>query len=256
LAQSADQKQVQGVALVTGANRGIGRATAQQLSEAGFTVVVGARSIAEAQEAAQEIASFTGADVLPVKLDITRATDRSSVAAFIKEHFDRLDVLVNNAAIGVPEGMGSVMQAVTADTTLEELREVFETNLFATVALTHDLLPLLRKSDAGRIVNVSSQIGSLQLHARKDPAVAYTKRFSHNASKAALNLFTILLAEELEGTRIKVNSVHPGWVKTRLGTDAAPLDTAAGAATSVKAALLRSDGPSGQFFHGDDQVPW
>jgi NAD(P)-dependent dehydrogenase (short-subunit alcohol dehydrogenase family) len=133
---------------------------------------------------------------------------------------------------------------------------VFETNVFAVLLLTQELLPLLKKSSAGRIVNVSSQIGSLTLHARKDQAVAYTKRFSHNASKAALNMFTILLAQELEATKIKVNSVHPGWVKTRLGTDAAPLEPAQGAQTSVKAALLNEDGPSGTFFHMDHTLPW
>ena len=103
---------------------------------------------------------------------------------------------------------------------------------------------------------MSSQLGSLTLHARRDQAVAYKKRFSHNASKAALNLFTILLAQELEGTNLKINSVHPGWVKTRLGTDAAPLEAEQGARTSVKAALLDEDGPSGAFFHEEQIVPW
>lgn|GEM_PF-4430856 len=200
MAQEAGHKQLRGVALVTGANRGIGRDTARQLSKAGLRLLMGARSIVEAQEEeAHEIAPSTGSEVAPVQLDITRASDRTSVAALIEEHFGRLDVLVNNAAVGVPEGMGSVMQPVTADPTLEELREVFETNLFATVALTHDLLPFLRKQRCRPHRERLQSDRSLQLHARKDPAVAHTKRFSHNASKAALDQSSFLYRRDGQG---------------------------------------------------------
>jgi NAD(P)-dependent dehydrogenase (short-subunit alcohol dehydrogenase family) len=244
------------VALVTGGNRGIGLETVRQLAQAGVTVLLTARILEEAKQAAASLVDEGLTSVIPAKLDITNSADRIAVSQLIADQFGRLDILVNNGAMGTPSGTGTVNDPLTSGTSLDELRQVFETNVFAVLLLTQELLPLLKKSSAGRIVNVSSQVGSLTLHARKDQAVAYTKRFSHNASKAALNLFTILLAQELEATKIKVNSVHPGWVKTRLGTDAAPLEPAQGAQTSVKAALLNEDGPSGTFFHMDQILPW
>jgi len=244
------------IALVTGGNRGIGLETVRQLAQKGVTVLLTARILEEAKQAAASLVDEGLTSVIPAKLDITNSADRIAVSRLIADHFGRLDILVNNGAMGTPSGTGTVNDPLTIGTSLDELRQVFETNVFAVLLLTQELLPLLKRSSAGRIVNVSSQIGSLTLHARKDQAVAYTKRFSHNASKAALNLFTILLAQELEATKIKVNSVHPGWVKTRLGTDAAPLEPAQGAHTSVKAALLNEDGPSGTFFHMDQTLPW
>jgi NAD(P)-dependent dehydrogenase (short-subunit alcohol dehydrogenase family) len=220
------------------------------------TVLLTARILEEAKQAAASLVDEGLTSVIPAKLDITSSADRVAVSELIADQFGRLDILVNNGAMGTPSGTGTVNDPLTIGTSLDELRQVFETNVFAVLLLTQELLPLLKKSSAGRIVNVSSQIGSLTLHARKDQAVAYNKRFSHNASKAALNLFTILLAQELEATKIKVNSVHPGWVKTRLGTDAAPLEPAQGAQSSVRAALLNEDGPSGTFFHMDQTLPW
>jgi NAD(P)-dependent dehydrogenase (short-subunit alcohol dehydrogenase family) len=244
------------VALVTGGNRGIGLETVRQLAQKGVTVLLTARILEEAKQAAASLVDEGLTSVIPAKLDITNSADRIAVSELIADRFGRLDILVNNGAMGTPSGAGTVTDPLTIGTSLDELRQVFETNVFAVLLLTQELLPLLKKSSAGRIVNVSSQIGSLTLHARKDQAVAYNKRFSHNASKAALNLFTILLAQELETTKIKVNSVHPGWVKTRLGTDAAPLEPAQGAQSSVRAALLNEDGPSGTFFHMDQTLPW
>jgi NAD(P)-dependent dehydrogenase (short-subunit alcohol dehydrogenase family) len=244
------------VALVTGGNRGIGLETVRQLAQKGVTVLLTARILEEAKQAAASLVDEGLTSVIPAKLDITSSADRIAVAQLIADQFGRLDILVNNGAMGTPSGTGTVTDPLTIGTSLDELRQVFETNVFAVLLLTQELLPLLKKSSAGRIVNVSSQIGSLTLHARKDQAVAYNKRFSHNTSKAALNMFTILLAQELETTKIKVNSVHPGWVKTRLGTDAAPLEPAQGAQTSVKAAFLNEDGPSGTFFHMDQTLPW
>lgn len=244
------------VALVTGGNRGIGFETVRQLAEKGLTVLLAARIMEEAEQAAASLKEGGLTAVSPVKLDITNSADRVAVSQLIARQFGQLDILVNNAGIGTPEGTGTVGDALTSGTSLEELRQVFETNVFAVLLLTRELLPLLQKSSGARIVNVSSHLGSLALHARKDQAVAYNKRYAYNASKAALNLFTIQLAQELEGTNIKVNSVHPGWVKTRLGSDAAPLQPAQGAQTSVKAALLSEDGPSSTFFHLDQTIPW
>lgn len=244
------------VALVTGGNRGIGFETVSQLAEKGVTVLLAARIMEEAEQAAASLKEEGLTAVSPVKLDITNSADRVAVSQFIARQFGQLDILVNNAGIGTPEGTGTVGDALTSGTSLEELRQVFETNVFAVLLLTRELLPLLQKSSGARIVNVSSHLGSLALHARKDQAVAYNKRYAYNASKAALNLFTIQLAQELEGTKIKVNSIHPGWVKTRLGSDAAPLQPAQGAQTSVEAALLSEDGPSSTFFHLDQTIPW
>jgi len=244
------------VALVTGGNRGIGLETVKQLAEKGLTVLLAARVLEEAEQAAASLKAEGLAAITPVKLDITNSTDRVAVSHFIARQFGKLDILVNNGGMGAPECTGTVADPLTSGTSLEELRQVFETNVFAVLLLTRELLPLLQKSSGARIVNVSSQLGSLTLHARKDQAVAYNKRYAYNASKAAMNLFTIQLAQELEGTKVKVNSVHPGWVKTRLGSDAAPLQPAQGAQTSVEAALLGEDGPSGTFFHLDQTLPW
>jgi len=244
------------VTLVTGGNRGIGFETARQLAEKGLTVLLAARDLEEAEQAVASLKEEGLTTVFPVKLDITNSADRAAVSQLIASQFGKLDVLVNNAGVATPEGAGTVIDHLTSGTSLEELRLLFETNVFAVILLTGQLLPLLRKSSGARIVNVSSHLGSLTLHATKDQAVAYTKRYAYNASKAALNLFTIQLAQELEGTNIKVNSIHPGWVRTRLGTDAAPLQPSQGAQSSVKAALLGEDGPSGAFFHLDQIIPW
>jgi NAD(P)-dependent dehydrogenase (short-subunit alcohol dehydrogenase family) len=244
------------VAFVTGGNRGIGLETVRQLAEKGLTVLLAGRTLQEAEQAAASLKEEGLTTITPTKLDITNSADRVAVSQFIARQFGQLDILVNNAGIGTPEGMGTVADPLTSGTSLEELRQVFETNVFAVLQLTHELLPLLQKSSGARIVNVSSQLGSLSLHARKDQLVAYNKRYAYNASKAALNLFTIQLAQELGGTKIKVNSVHPGWVKTRLGSDAAPLQPAQGAQTVVAAALLSEGGPSGTFFHLDQTIPW
>ena len=133
---------------------------------------------------------------------------------------------------------------------------VFGTNLFSVVAVTREMLPLLKKSAAGRIVNLSSILGSLTLHADPNSPIAGFKTFSYDASKSALNAFTIHLAAELKDTKIKVNSAHPGWVKTEMGTDAAPMEIPDGAKTSVAMALIGPDGPNGRFIHMGEELPW
>ena len=244
----------QKVALVTGANRGIGLETAKQLAEQGVQVFLGARTLLAAEEATAKLRADGVEGIYPVQLDVTKASDREAVAKQISEMFGRLDILINNAALGAPEG--TLITNLTSATPEKELRDVFDTNVFSVLLLTHDLLPLLKKSSSGRIVNVSSTTGSLTMHANHDPMIAHTKRFAYNASKAALNMFTIHLAQELKDTPIKVNSILPGWVKTELGTELAPMSVEEGAKTSVKAALLNADGPTGTFFHFDQQLPW
>ncbi len=188
-----------------------------------------------------------------MKLDVTNPEDRQAAAKTIGDKFGKLDVLVNNAGVGAQDGM---FAAKTINTTEEELQTVFGTNVFAVIALTRSLLPLLKKSEAGRIVNLSSILGSLTLHADPKSPIAGIKTFAYDASKTALNAFTIHLAAELKDTGIKVNSAHPGWVKTEMGTDQAPMEIPDGAKTSVQLALLGPDGPSGRFIHLGKELPW
>ena len=138
----------------------------------------------------------------------------------------------------------------------EVLRQTFETNFFAVVALTQTLLPLIRKAPAGRIVNLSSILGSLTLHADPKSPVYNGKAFAYDASKTALNAFTVHLAHELRDTKIKVNSAHPGWVKTEMGGSAAPMEVSDGGKTSVQMATLPDDGPTGGYFHLGKPLPW
>ena len=240
------------VALVTGANRGIGLETARQLGQNGITVVVAARSLAAATETAEKLKA-EGLDVVPVQLDVTKEADRSAAAKTIAEKFGKLDILINNAGVGAEDGM---FTPKTSQTTEEELQKIFGTNLFSVIAVTREFLPLLKKSAAGRIVNLSSILGSLTLHADPKSPIAGIKIFAYDASKSALNAFTIHLAAELKDTNIKVNSAHPGWVKTEMGTDQAPMEIVDGAKTSVQLALIGADGPNGRFIHLGEELPW
>jgi NAD(P)-dependent dehydrogenase (short-subunit alcohol dehydrogenase family) len=243
---------VKKVALVTGANRGIGFETARQLGQKGVTVVVAARTLKAAEDAASKLKS-EGIEALPLKLDVTDAQDREAAVKSIGDKFGKLDILVNNAGVGPRDGFLSVK---TIDTTVEELQRIFGTNLFAVIAITLELLPLLKKSEAGRIVNLSSILGSLTLHAAPKSPIENVKAFAYDASKTALNAFTIHLAAELKDTKIKVNSAHPGWVKTEMGSDEAPMEIPEGAKTSVDLSLLGPDGPNGRFIHLGQELPW
>jgi NAD(P)-dependent dehydrogenase (short-subunit alcohol dehydrogenase family) len=239
------------IALISGANKGIGLETARQLGKQGFTVLLGARDLAKGEKAVEELKK-EGIDARAVKLDVVNAADVKAVAEKIEKEFGVLDVLVNNAGIALDPIGGN-----TTSTTKEEtLRKTFETNFFAVVAVTQALLPLLKKSDAGRIVNVSSILASLTLHATEGSPIYEAKMFAYNSSKTALNAFTIHLAQELKGTKIKVNSAHPGWVKTDMGTDAAPMDIVDGAKTEVALATLAADGPTGAYIHLGEALPW
>lgn len=240
------------VALITGANRGIGLETARQLGQKHITVVVGARSSQAAKETAATLQK-EGIDAFPVKLDVTKPEDRKSAAKEVADKYGKLDILINNAGVGPEDGMFAMK---TVETTEEELKKIFGTNVFATVAITREFLPLLKKSHAGRIVNLSSILGSLTLHADPQSPIASVKAFAYDASKTALNVFTVHLAAELKDTKIKVNSAHPGWVKTEMGTDAAPMEIVDGAKTSVELALLGPDGPNGRFIHLGKELPW
>ncbi len=236
------------IALITGSNRGIGLETAKQLGKQGIIIVAAARSSSAAQETAEALKA-EGIEVYPVQLDVTSDADRKAAGRFVAEKFGKLDILINNAGVGA-------IDVKTIETTEAELQHFFGTNLFSVIAVTREFLPLLKKSDAGRIVNLSSILGSLTLHADPNSPIASFKAFAYDASKSALNAFTIHLAAELKGTNIKVNSAHPGWVKTEMGGENAPMEIPDGAKTSVALALIGPDGPNGRFLHMGAELPW
>jgi NAD(P)-dependent dehydrogenase (short-subunit alcohol dehydrogenase family) len=194
------------------------------------------------------------ADVL--LFDITRTASHSSAYSYFNGKFGRLDILVNNAGIAGGTFPGTGPEHRAADVPLDLLHQIFETNFFSTVALTKALLPLIKKSPAGRIVNLSSILGSLTLQSDPKSPIYHGKSFAYDASKSALNAFTVHLAYELRDTKIKVNSAHPGWVKTDMGGAQATMELSEGGKTSAALATLPDDGPTGGFFHLGKPLPW
>jgi NAD(P)-dependent dehydrogenase (short-subunit alcohol dehydrogenase family) len=237
------------VAFITGGNRGIGLETARVLATQGIDVVIGSRD-AEKGEAAASALFSQGLAVTTVRCDVTSSTDHQAVFQYFQRKYGRLDILINNAGVRIPESDS------TAEVSMSALHKTFETNFFAQVALTQKLLPLIRLSPAGRIVNLSSILGSLNLHSTPGSPIYDFKSFAYDASKTALNAFTIHLAYELRDTSIKVNSAHPGWVKTEMGGVNAPMEIVDGAKTSVQLATLSADGPTGGYFFLGERLPW
>ncbi|MDR3636798.1 MAG: SDR family oxidoreductase [Isosphaeraceae bacterium] len=246
------------VAFITGANKGIGLETARGLGALGIAVVIGSRDAAKGRAAADALRAGGIEKVEAVRFDVTRPEDHKEIARHLEGRYGKLDVLVNNAGVLLDDvdvaGQGGFN--TTSTVTPEVLRQTFETNVFGAVALTQALLPLIRKSPAGRIVNLSSVLGSLTLHADPSSPIYHMKGFAYDASKTALNAFTVHLAHELRETPIKVNSAHPGWVKTDMGSEAAPMELSEGGKTSVQLATLPDDGPTGGFFHLGERLPW
>jgi NAD(P)-dependent dehydrogenase (short-subunit alcohol dehydrogenase family) len=245
------------VAFITGGNRGLGFETARELGEQGITVVIGSRNQDAGQKAAASLRE-KDIDAESIRLDVSNEQDRIAAQVFLEKEFGRLDILVNNAGHSL-EGSSGEMKPhnTTLTVSMEMLRETYEVNFFGIVDLTRRLLPLVRKAPAGRIVNVSSILGSLSLHADPNsPLISEYKSFAYDSSKSALNAFTIHLAHALRDTKIKVNSAHPGWVKTELGGANATLEVGEGGKTSAALALLGEDGPTGRFLHRSESVPW
>jgi NAD(P)-dependent dehydrogenase (short-subunit alcohol dehydrogenase family) len=236
------------VALITGANKGIGLEIARQLGQNGLTVLVGARDGQRGEAAAQTLRE-EGVDAHFVALDVT---DRASIAAAaqtIEEVFGWLDVLVNNAGVA-PD------TTAASEADIEVVRRTFETNFFGVIAVTQAFLPLVRKSAAGRVVNVSSGLGSLT--EMSNPSYQYfaANPFGYGASKSALNAFTVSLAKELRDTPIKVNSADPGFTATDLNGHSGHQTVPEGARAAVRLALLPEDGPSGGFFEDKGPLAW
>jgi NAD(P)-dependent dehydrogenase (short-subunit alcohol dehydrogenase family) len=245
----------QKIAFITGGNRGLGFQTALDLKDADTKVVIGSRDLKQGEEALKKLrAAGVDADVL--QFDITKPADYKTAYDYFNSKYGRLDILVNNAGIagGTFPGVGPEHRA--GDVPVDLLHRVFETNFFAPVALTKELLPLLKKSPAGRIVNLSSILGSLTLQADPKSPIYDAKSFAYDASKSALNAFTVHLAYELRNTKIKVNSAHPGWVKTDMGGEQATMELSEGGKTSAALATLGEDGPTGAFIHLGKPLPW
>ena len=229
------------VALVTGANRGIGLGVVRLLAARGFTTILGSRDRAKGEDAARPLAEG-GLRAIPRQLDVTDQESIDRLKSWIEEQFGRLDALVNNAAIIYD----SWQRAAEAD--LNTVREAFETNTLGAWRMCRAFIPLLRKSGHGRIVNVSSESGSLSFMSGGTPA--------YSVSKASLNALTRMLADELKSARILVNSVCPGWVATEMGGPDAPRSVEEGAASVVWAVTLPDTGPTGGFFRDGQPLAW
>lgn len=238
------------VVLITGANKGIGFEVARQLGKDGYTVLLGARDESRGTEAAAKLKA-EGLDVRFVEADLNRASETSSkLAQSIDQEFGQLDVLINNAAIvDAEEGRAS-------DVSADALRRTFEVNFFGTVAFTQPLLPLLRRAKSARIVNVSSGLGSLTINGDPSSPFYDVKALGYNASKAALNMFTVDLAYDLRDTQIKVNSACPGYTATDMNGHTGPQTVEEGAIAIVRLAQLPDDGPNASFIHKDGTYAW
>jgi NAD(P)-dependent dehydrogenase (short-subunit alcohol dehydrogenase family) len=246
------------IALVTGANQGVGKRVAEQLVENGVTVFVGSRNLARGESAAAEI----GTGATAIQLDVTDAASIAAARDRIRAEFGRLDLLVNNAAISNTrrgnvsiEDYAKTSQASTAS--LDEIRAVWETNVFGVVAVYQAMLPLLRESLDARVVNVSSGVGSLTTNA--DPNYPYHSMYGpiYPASKAALNAMTLAMMVELESTDIKINLVSPGFTSTNLNSFAGTESVEDGSREVVRGALLGPHGPTGTFTRWEDTtIPW
>ena len=242
------------VALVTGANRGLGFETARQLGRRGMSVIIGAREKGRG-EAAAELLRGEGLVATSVELDVTSRPSVHQARAEVEAEHDRLDVLVNNAGI-LPEAAAEFDGPVDSDL----FRRTFETNVFGPVNVIEEFLPLLGASSAGRIVNVSSTMGSLsEQHNPASPYYDVAGVPAYRASKTALNGITVALSRQLAETSIKINSICPGSVQTDLAPgnrEQAPLTPEDGARVVIAMATVGEDGPSGQFVDAEGTVAW
>jgi NAD(P)-dependent dehydrogenase (short-subunit alcohol dehydrogenase family) len=236
------------IALITGANKGIGYEIARGLGAKKIVVLIGARDGSRGQAAAAKLKD-DGIDARFVPLDVTSKETIIRAAQWIEDQFGHLDILVNNAGIGE---WGSK----PSDVDLAKVREVYDTNLFGPMAVTQAMLPLLRRSKHGRIVNVSSGLGSLSMANDPQSPISQFLSLGYNTSKTALNSVTVQFANELRDTPIKVNAVCPGYCATDINGHSGPRTAAQGAIAAVRYATLGDDGPSGGYFDEDGPVAW
>lgn len=235
-------------ALITGANKSIGFETARQLLQHGYYVYLGSRDLQKGQQATDQLHAEGLTQVEPLQIDVADSASIAAARQAVDQKNTGLDVLINNA------GISGGMAQTALSTSVELMKEVFETNVFGVMQVTQAFIGLLRQSPEPRIVNVTSGLGSLTLH--NDPSWKYyaVKLAAYNSSKAALNMYTIDLAYELRDTPFKVNAVDPGYTATDFNHHSGPGSIPDAAARIVKAALLALDGPTSQFF-SDDNAP-
>jgi NAD(P)-dependent dehydrogenase (short-subunit alcohol dehydrogenase family) len=247
------------IAFITGANKGIGFATARQLGELGWIVLVGSRDEINGRQAERELRD-SGVEARFVPLDVTDEASIAAAAQWIEAEYGRLDALVNNAGIARGDWSGR-----PSETTLATLREVYETNVFGVVAVTNAMLPLLRTAPAARIVNVSSEVGSITAATNPASPLYPMASVPYPSSKTALNMVTVMYAKELKDTPIKVNAANPGYCATDLNGHSGFRTPEQGAEVSVHLATLPADGPTGRLWGdlamaGGDQgygmLPW
>lgn len=232
-------------ALVTGANKGIGFEIARLLGERGITAMIGSRDEGRGKAAAGKLG-------LPfVQLDVTDPASVQAAAKWIEREYGKLDILVNNAGINAPEE-----ERQPADSSLETIRRVYETNVFGPVTVTTAMLPLLRRSPAGRIVNQSSTLGSKERMLDQQGPLWPINNMPGCSSKAALNMITVSYAKQLWDTPIKVNACDPGWCATDANGHTGFRTPAQGAEIAVRLATLGDDGPTGGFFGDNGPIPW
>ncbi len=238
------------IAVITGANKGIGLETARQLAKKDITVLIGARDTKKGEEAVAELRK-EGLEARAIEIDVNDSASIKKAAAEVEKEFGHLDILINNAGVMIDDKDRKV-----SEQTLETWRKTFDTNVFGLIDTTQSFLPLLRKSEAGRIVNLSSILGSITLHAKPGSPIYDNKVAAYNVSKSAVNAYTVQLAYELKDTKIKVNAAHPGWVKTDMGGEGAMMEIPDGAKTSVQLATIGADGPNGTYVHDGEPLPW
>lgn len=241
-------------ALITGANRGIGFETARQLGGQGIKVLIGARSEEKGKEAESKLKN-EGLDAEFILLDVDDVKTHESAAKYIEENYGKLDILINNAGIILDENENGNGYVPASRTPQEILRKTFDTNFFNTIALTQAFIPLIKKSDAGRIVFLSSGLGSLNLHSDPNSPIYDYKVPAYDISKTALNGYAVHLAYELKDTPIKVNAAHPGSVVTDMNANG-EIPVEEGAKTSVSLATLPADGYTGKFIYLGEELPW
>lgn len=240
----ADKK----IALITGANKGIGKEIARQLGSQGFLVLIGARDKGRGADAAAELTK-EGIQARVLALDVTDQASIDAAAHTIETDYSRLDVLVNNAGIAQDWMPPSQLD-------MEALRRTYDTNVFGVFAVTKALLPLLKKSDAARIVNISSGQGSLTRQSDPDQRRMDINLLAYSSSKTALNALTVHFSKELKDTPIKINSAAPGYTATDLNQHSGTRTVQQGATAAVRLATLPADGPTGGFFDENGPVPW
>ncbi|HEY9773076.1 MAG TPA: SDR family oxidoreductase [Planktothrix sp.] len=236
------------VALVSGANKGIGKEVARQLGKKGFKVLIGSRDTSRGEAAADELRK-DGIDAKAVQLDVTSQASIDKAIDFIEKNHGHLDVLVNNAGILSDTAAG-------IDTSVDSVETTLQTNFVGPLRLLQKSVPLLEKSGAGRVVNVSSSLGSHSKMADPSSGFSGFQYVGYSTSKSALNMLTIIAAENLASKNIKVNAICPGYVATDINNNSGPRSVEQGAAIVIKMATLPEDGPTGTYVNDDGTIPW